>query len=149
MDRLQPVPDIRQRARHDYAHRVIEIRAFHLVFDRDGGDVGRGRRCGSDGQRLLGRVMEARGLRKIAAALQNAAAILNIGIGEKITLFRRCEQTVWPQRKSPNPPRSAALGVRISRPESGRSLPSSTGIYRQKPDFRRSWCGVWASKRLF
>jgi hypothetical protein len=47
--------------------------------------------------------MEVRGLRKIAAALQNAAAVLNIGIGEQITLFRRCEQTVWPQRKSPNP----------------------------------------------
>jgi hypothetical protein len=51
--------------------------------------------------------MEVRGLRKIAAALQNAAAVLNIGIGEQITLFRRCEQTIWPQRKSPNRPTSA------------------------------------------
>jgi hypothetical protein len=33
--RLQTVTNIRQSAAHDYAHRVIEIRALHLVFDID------------------------------------------------------------------------------------------------------------------
>ena len=47
---LQPVADIGQRARHDHAHRVIEVGAPHLLFDRDRGDVGSGRRCGADGQ---------------------------------------------------------------------------------------------------
>src|SRR6185312_5546791 len=28
-----------QRARHDHAHRVIEVGAFHLLFDRDRRDV--------------------------------------------------------------------------------------------------------------
>jgi hypothetical protein len=93
--------------------------------------------------------MEVRGLRKIAAALQNAAAILNIGIGEQITLFRRCEQTIWPQRKSPNRPTSAALGVRISLPESARSLPSLTGIIPAKTRFQAIWGRVGAGKPLF
>ena len=35
MHRLQPVADIGQRARHDHAHRVIEVGALHLLFDRD------------------------------------------------------------------------------------------------------------------
>jgi hypothetical protein len=34
--RLQPVPDIRQGAPDDYAHRVIHVRALHFVFDVDG-----------------------------------------------------------------------------------------------------------------
>ena len=38
--RLQPVADIWQGAGHDHAHRVIEIRAPHLLFDRDRRDVG-------------------------------------------------------------------------------------------------------------
>jgi hypothetical protein len=32
--RLQAVAHVRQRARHDHAHRVIEIGAAHLVGDR-------------------------------------------------------------------------------------------------------------------
>ncbi len=43
MHRLQPVADVWQRARHDHAHRVIEVRAFHLVFDGDRRDVERSR----------------------------------------------------------------------------------------------------------
>ncbi len=42
VDRLQAVADIRQRARHDDAHRVIEVRDSHLVLDEDvpdGADV--------------------------------------------------------------------------------------------------------------
>src|SRR3546814_3196883 len=39
MHRLEAVSDVRQRARHDHAHRVIEVGASHLVFDRDRGDV--------------------------------------------------------------------------------------------------------------
>ncbi len=39
--RLQPVAHIRQCARHDHAHRVIEIALLHLVFDGDGGDFTR------------------------------------------------------------------------------------------------------------
>ena len=31
--RLQPIPDIRKRARNNYAHRVIEIGALHFVGD--------------------------------------------------------------------------------------------------------------------
>ena len=35
MDRLQTVADIGKGASDDHAHRVIEIRALHLVFDID------------------------------------------------------------------------------------------------------------------
>ena len=35
MDRLQPVPHIGQCPAHDHAHRVIKIRAPHLLFQRD------------------------------------------------------------------------------------------------------------------
>ena len=38
--RLQAVAHVRQRPRHDHAHGVIEIRALHLLGDRDGADVG-------------------------------------------------------------------------------------------------------------
>jgi hypothetical protein len=34
--RLQTVTHIRQRAPDDHAHRVIHVRALHLVFDVDG-----------------------------------------------------------------------------------------------------------------
>src|SRR5947209_2528012 len=43
MHGLQPVARIRQRARHDHAHGVIEVGAFHLVEDGNGTDI-RGRR---------------------------------------------------------------------------------------------------------
>ena len=33
---LQPVADVRQRSADDHAHRVIHVRALHLVFDVDG-----------------------------------------------------------------------------------------------------------------
>ena len=39
MHGLQTVADIRQRAAHDHAHGVIEVRALHLVFDVDGDQV--------------------------------------------------------------------------------------------------------------
>ncbi len=35
MDRFEAIADIRQRASHDYAHGIIEIRLFHLVFEID------------------------------------------------------------------------------------------------------------------
>ncbi len=35
MDGFQAVADIRQGSSHDYAHRVIHVRALHLVFDID------------------------------------------------------------------------------------------------------------------
>ena len=38
MHRFQAVPNVRQRATHDYAHRVIEVRLPHLVFEIDGED---------------------------------------------------------------------------------------------------------------
>ena len=38
--RLQAVAHVRQRPRHYHAHGVIEIRALHLLGDRDGADVG-------------------------------------------------------------------------------------------------------------
>ena len=50
MHRLQPVADVGERPRHDHAHRVIEVGAAHLLFDRDGRDLGRGRRCCGNGQ---------------------------------------------------------------------------------------------------
>ena len=37
--RFQPVADVGQRASNDYAHRVIHVRALHLVFDVDGNAV--------------------------------------------------------------------------------------------------------------
>ena len=36
MRRLEPIADVRQRSPDDYAHRVIHVRALHLVFDVDG-----------------------------------------------------------------------------------------------------------------
>ena len=39
MDRLQAVADVGQGARHDHAHRVIEVAHPHLVLDADGSDV--------------------------------------------------------------------------------------------------------------
>ena len=48
--RLEAVAHVGQRTRHDHAHRVIEVRALHLVRDRYGPDI-RGRR------RLLGAVI--------------------------------------------------------------------------------------------
>ena len=39
MDRLQAVADIGQRAADDHAHRVVEIRPPHLVFDVDGNEI--------------------------------------------------------------------------------------------------------------
>ena len=38
LHRLQPVAHIRQRARHDYAHRVVEVRSSHFLFDLRGLD---------------------------------------------------------------------------------------------------------------
>ena len=43
MHRLQPVARVRQRTAHNHAHRVIEIRAAHFVFDGDRRDVFFGR----------------------------------------------------------------------------------------------------------
>ena len=34
-DRLEAVPDVRQRARHDDAHRVVDVGALHLLLDVD------------------------------------------------------------------------------------------------------------------
>ena len=39
LHRLQPVARVGQRARHDHAHRVIEVGAPHLLFDGDRRDV--------------------------------------------------------------------------------------------------------------
>ena len=39
MHRLEAVADIGERAAHDDAHGVIEIRPPHLVFDIDGNEV--------------------------------------------------------------------------------------------------------------
>src|SRR5215213_2346783 len=33
VDRLEPVPHVRQRPGHDHAHRVVEERALHLFLD--------------------------------------------------------------------------------------------------------------------
>ena len=42
MHRLEAVARVRQRPRHDHAHRVIEIAALHLLGDGDGPHIGRG-----------------------------------------------------------------------------------------------------------
>ncbi len=76
MDRLEAVADIRERASHDHAHRVIEVARPHLVLDADASGCRPGRRsrcatprgherwfgeCGGVGQ--AGRAAEAgRGL---------------------------------------------------------------------------------------
>ena len=39
VDRLEAVADVRQGARHDHAHRVVEVAHPHLVLDADGSDV--------------------------------------------------------------------------------------------------------------
>ncbi len=39
MDRLEPVTDVGQGARHDHAHRVVEVGRPHLVLDADRADV--------------------------------------------------------------------------------------------------------------
>jgi len=35
VDGLEAVPDVRQGSTHDHAHRVIEVRLLHLVFEVD------------------------------------------------------------------------------------------------------------------
>ena len=44
MHRLEAVARIRQRARHDHAHGVIEVGALHLVEDGYGTNIGGRRR---------------------------------------------------------------------------------------------------------
>src|SRR6266699_3182038 len=44
MHRLETVARIGQRTRHDHAHGVIEVGAFHLVEDGYGMNIGRSRR---------------------------------------------------------------------------------------------------------
>ena len=39
VDGLQTVARVRQRPRHDHAHGVIEVGAFHLVEDGNGTDI--------------------------------------------------------------------------------------------------------------
>ena len=41
MHRLEAVARIRQRARHDHAHGVIEVTALHLLGDGDRANIGR------------------------------------------------------------------------------------------------------------
>jgi hypothetical protein len=41
MDGLQAVANVGQRTRHDHAHGVFEVGAFHLLLDRHGRDVER------------------------------------------------------------------------------------------------------------
>ena len=52
MHRLQSVTRIRQRTRHDHAHGVIEVGAFHFIEDRNGTNIGRSRRL--SGLRFFG-----------------------------------------------------------------------------------------------
>jgi hypothetical protein len=59
MDGLESVADIGQGTADDDRHRVVEIRAAHLLFDVDGKDggaalIGRGRWNGPAGGRLIG-----------------------------------------------------------------------------------------------
>src|ERR1700730_558884 len=96
MNGLQPGPDIGKCARHDHAHRVIEVRALHLVFDRDGGDVGGGRGGGGDGQGYSVR-------KKIAAAPWGATARSIWSFPCNITALRGCEQTISPPQRLPRP----------------------------------------------
>ncbi len=42
MDGLEPVAHVGQGAPDDDGHRVVEIRLSHLVFDRDGDELGTG-----------------------------------------------------------------------------------------------------------
>ena len=44
--RLETIAHVGQCARHDHAHRVIEVGAFHLLLDGDGRDVELRRCCG-------------------------------------------------------------------------------------------------------
>ncbi len=41
MHRLEPVADVGQRAAHDHAHRIVEIRLAHLLFEIDRQDFAR------------------------------------------------------------------------------------------------------------
>jgi hypothetical protein len=54
MNGFEAVPDVRQRAAHDHAHRVIEIRLAHFVFYRNMFDIifERRRRDGFFGQKI-------------------------------------------------------------------------------------------------
>ena len=53
MHGLEPVARVRQRPRHDHAHRVIEVGALHLLRDRHGADV-RGVRAARRGSFIIG-----------------------------------------------------------------------------------------------
>ena len=51
---LQPIAHVGQRALHDHAHRVVEERLPHLVFDEAGQDAFAGVRCGHESRFGLG-----------------------------------------------------------------------------------------------
>ena len=61
MHGLEPVARVRQRPRHDHAHGVIEVGAFHLVEDGNGTNIGRLRRLAG---RVIFRVRQ-RGIRSV------------------------------------------------------------------------------------
>jgi hypothetical protein len=79
VDRLEAVAHVGKCARHDHAHGVIEIRAPHLLFDRDGGDVER-----LGGRRRLGQFRSL--FRRIRKDRQRRVSSL------KYSQFRTCEQ---------------------------------------------------------
>ena len=62
MHRFEAVAHVRQRTPHDHAHRVIEIRAAHLLFE-------------ADRQRLLGELIHA--WRRVASARVSEASALS------------------------------------------------------------------------
>ncbi len=49
VDRLEAVPDVRQRPPDDHGHRVVQVRGPHLVFERAGLDVAAADHFGSHG----------------------------------------------------------------------------------------------------
>ena len=57
MDRLEAVAHVGQRAAHDHAHRVIEVRGLHLIDDVDAFELA-GMSRGLEG---IGRVVHLRG----------------------------------------------------------------------------------------
>jgi OOP family OmpA-OmpF porin len=90
MHRLEAVTRVGQGAAHDHAHRVVEVRAPHLLFEADGqgflGELGHeGVRCGDVGQAAPGqrawRNGDSKGRPGVAVAQQAAAAQRRLKMG--------------------------------------------------------------------
>ena len=85
MDRLEAVADVGQGARHDHAHRVVEVAHPHLVLDADGADVAQvvGHRSGSPNERSFVSCQRGLGLGHAEDAVRRTARLRSAAVGRR------------------------------------------------------------------